>query len=322
MATLGPSLALDGSPSEPGDSGSSGSDAPPATCSLPADAAARWIAFDSDRVAYNRDIYLARADGSDLVRLTTEASTEKDPAFSHDAKSLAFASDRTGSMQIHVMDLSTRQVTQLTSVLPGVDGGTVSGGADQPSWSQDDRQIVFHDGASVYIMAADGTGARILATGLDAFNAYKYPSLSRDGTEVLVDRNNEIDAIKVDGTGTRYVVQNWTTTEETPALSPDGVNVAFAVGCSPGEQLAVTPFAGYAADPCKTAQITPASAGTRARRPAWGPAGVVAFERSSGGQAPFAIAISTAPGSQPCDLIGGAADNRDPSWAPAGFTAK
>jgi hypothetical protein len=164
-----------------------------------------------------------------------------------------------------------------------------------------------------------------VGTGLDTFNAYKYPSLSADGTEVLFDRNNEIDAIKVDGTAKRYVVQNWTTTEETPALSPDGTNAAYAVVCYTVEQIAVTPFAGYAPDPCKTEFVTPVSAGA-SRRPAWGPAGVIAFERAlsssadgGGSIGTTAIAISTAPGSDPCDIVGAPGNNRNPSWAPAGF---
>jgi hypothetical protein len=50
-------------------------------CSLPPEAAGRWIAFDSNFGGDNRDIYLVRADGSVLGRLTTDPSAEKEPAF-------------------------------------------------------------------------------------------------------------------------------------------------------------------------------------------------------------------------------------------------
>ena len=56
------------------DSGGGARDTAPPVCALPAEAGARWIAFDSDRAVGNRDIYLTRADGSELVRLTTEPS--------------------------------------------------------------------------------------------------------------------------------------------------------------------------------------------------------------------------------------------------------
>jgi Tol biopolymer transport system component len=281
---------------------------------LPAEAAARWIAFDADRVPYNRDIYAVRADGSQIVRLTSDPTSEVDPAFSNDRATLAFASDRSGTVQIYAMDLATQAVRQLT---------TLPDGADEPSWSRDDKQIVFHSGASVYLMNADGSNPRIVGTGLGDFNAYKYPSFSADGTQVVFDRNNEIDALSTDGSGFRYVVQNWTTTEETPAVSPDGVNVAFGVECSSDEQIEVTSFAGYLADPCKGEFVTPTASGA-ARRPAWGPAAVIAFEHAmsaslDGGFPASAIAVSAAPGSAPCDLVAGPGDSRNPSWAPAGF---
>jgi Tol biopolymer transport system component len=213
------------------------------------------------------------------------------------------------------MDLRGGAIRQLTS-LPA--------GADQPNWSHDDAQIVFHSGASVYLMAADGSNPTVVGVGLDDFNAYKYPSLSLDGTEVLFDRNNEIDARKIDQSGQRYVVQNWTTTEETPALSPDGVNVAYAVFCATVEQISVTAFAGYASDPCRPERITPAESGA-ARRPSWGPVGVIAFERGSpppgliDGVGTASIALSTGPGATPCNVVDGPGDSRNPSWAPAGF---
>jgi TolB protein len=282
---------------------------------LPAEAAARWIAFDADRVAYNRDIYLVRADGSQIVRLTSDPTTEADPAISNDGTTLAFASDRSGTMQIYAMNLATKTIQQLTSL---------AAGADQPSWSRDDSQIAFHSAASVYLMNADGSNARILATGVDSnLNAYQYPSFSADGKQLLFDRGNEIDAQNLDGTGFRYVVQNWTATEETPALSPDGVNVAFGVSCSAAEQIAVTPFASYLSNPCNGEFVTVSSDGA-ARRPAWGPAGVIAFEfgmraTNDGVASPAAISFSFTPGTMRCDLVTGPGDSRNPNWAPAGF---
>jgi Tol biopolymer transport system component len=274
--------------------------------------AARWLAFDSDRGTLNRDIYLVRDDGAQLTRLTTEPSFEKDPAFSHDGKILAFASDRSGTMQIYAMDLAKGGVTQLTSL---------DAGADQPSWSGDDSQIVFHSGPSVYVMAADGRNPGVLATGLDDFNAYKYPSFSLDEKEVIFSRSNEIDARNINAGTQRYVVPNWTTTEETPALSPDGRLVAFAVGCDLQEVISVAPFSGHSGDPCTAQRMTPLSAGS-ARRPSWATNTMMAFERSATSSSSLTttvISVSEAPGSAPRDIIGPPGDHRNPSWAPIGF---
>jgi Tol biopolymer transport system component len=282
---------------------SDGSDAGPA---------ARWLAFDSDHGTFNRDIYLVRDDGAQLTRLTTEPSVERDPAFSHDGKTLAFASDRSGTMQIYAMDLARGGVTQLTSLVAG---------ADQPSWSGDDSEIVFHSGPSVYIMPADGKNPGVLTTGLDDFNAYKYPSFSLDAQEVIFSRNNEIDARNISAGTQRFVVPNFTTTEETPAISPDGRLVAFAVGCDLQEVVSVAPFSGHTGDPCTAQRVTPLSAGS-ARRPSWATNTTMAFERSatsSNSLTTTVISVSDAPGSAPRDIVGPPGDHRDPNWAPVGF---
>lgn len=280
---------------------------------LPDGVAQRWLVFDSDRESYNRDLYLVKADGSGLVRLTSEPSSELDAAFAPDGQRLAFASDASGSMQIYVLELESGKRTQLTQL---------AAGADQPSWSADGKQIVFHSSASVFIMQADGSGQREVARGLDDFNAFKNPSLAADGSEVVFDRNNEIDAAHLDGSQQRYVVRNWTTTEETPAVSPDGHNVAYAVRCASEEQIAVVPFAGMAADPCQVTFATAPDIGA-ARNPAWGPDNLLAFERGiTENNVPqrTTIAITMGPGKPVCDVIGGPYQSHGPSWAPAGFS--
>jgi hypothetical protein len=137
----------------------------------------------------------------------------------------------------------------------------------------------------------------------------------------MFSRNNEIDALKISEGTLRYVVQNWTTTEETPALSPDGRLVAYAVGCDGLEVIAVTAFSGHALDPCGTLRVTPLSAGS-ARRPSWATNDTIAFERSATNSAQLTtavISITQAPGSVPHDIVGPPGDHRNPSWAPVGF---
>lgn len=247
-----------------------------AVCTLSDAVAARWIASDSDRDSYNRDIYFVRADGSQLVRVTADPSTEKDPAFSNDGASLAFASDRSGVMQIYTMNLTTHEEQQLTSL---------SAGADEPSWSPDDSQIVFHSGASIYIMNFDGSNPKIIATGPDAvYNMYKYPSVTPDGLHVLCDRGNEIDTMSLDGTGFRYVIGNTTQTIETPALSPDGVTIAFATASTIAEQIAVAPY-GDTTEAWVAQTVTPGASGST-RRPAWGPDNVFAMEHAAPASTP------------------------------------
>jgi dipeptidyl aminopeptidase/acylaminoacyl peptidase len=282
-----------------------------AACNLPAQAAATWLAFDSTGTAYNRDIYLVRGDGSGLVQLTTDPTTEKEAAFSNDGTRLTFTSDRSGTMQVYLMDLATKAVTQLTSL---------DAGADESTWSRDDTQIAFHSGAAVYVMNADGSGARPVLTSDVSFDPYEYPSFSADGTQLLFDRENELDIVKLDGSGFRYVVQNTTTLIETPAVSPDGLRVAFATYATSFEQVAVVPIS-TTSNAFTTTPVIPGYAGSF-RRPAWGPANVLAFERGTyafGGLTNAVISLSVAPGAPPCDVVASQGDNRNPNWAPVGF---
>lgn len=274
--------------------------------------AARWLAFDSDRGTFNRDIYLVRGDGAQLTRLMTDPTIEKEPAFSHNGKSLAFVSDRSGSMQIHVMDLASGETRQLTSL---------DGGADQPSWSNDDSRIVFHGGPSIYVMAADGSNQEALVSDIDQVRVRAYPVFSLDDKEVIFSRDFEIDARNIATRSTRFVVPNSMGLVETPALSPDGRTLAFGLDCGPVETIAVTPLSGLGGFSCEARRVTPLAAGD-SRRPSWATNELLAFERSAASDATLTsavISVTEGPDHQPRDLVGLPGDNRNPSWAPVGF---
>ena len=263
------------------------------------------IAFDSDRDDFNHDIYTIGVDGSELTRLTSEPSIEKEPAFSPDGKRISFTSSRTGTLQIHLLDLAMMQVTQLTD-LPA--------GADQSSFSHDGTLIAFHSDASVWVIHPDGTGLTMVATGLDNFNAYFWPHFSADDQELVFDRNNEIDATHLDGTGLRMIVQNWTTTIKAPAVSPNGQEVAYGVFCDTGMSVWTTPFSTNT-NPCKGRRVSPFG-DIDSQRPAWGPNNLIAYERFNRASNVGAIAvISRTPGSVPCLLTVDQADNRNPAWS-------
>jgi len=263
------------------------------------------IAFDSDRTDSNRDLYTVALDGSLLTRLTTEPSIEKEPAFSPDGNRLSFSSDRSGTFQIYLLDLASAQVTQVTDIPDG---------ADQSSFSHDGTWIAFHSDASVWVVHPDGTGATLVATGLDSFNAYFWPHFSADDTELVFDRNNEIDAIHLDGTGFRRIVENWTTTIKSPAVSPGGTDVAYTVFCAGALSVWTTPFL-TTTEPCMGLRVTPPGDLT-SQRPTWGPDDFIAYERVDSAANIGSIAvISRTTGSVPCLLTPDAADNRNPSWS-------
>jgi Tol biopolymer transport system component len=63
------------------------------------------IAFTSNRDG-NSEIYLMNPDGSDVVRLTDNPASDKEPAWSPDGSMIAFSSDRNGSFDIFVMGVA------------------------------------------------------------------------------------------------------------------------------------------------------------------------------------------------------------------------
>jgi dipeptidyl aminopeptidase/acylaminoacyl peptidase len=270
----------------------------------------RWIAFDSDRADFRRQLYRMHPDGSGATRLLSDAFLDKEPSFSPDGARLAFTSNRTGSSQIFLLDLASKVVTKVTNRPEG---------ADEPSYSHDGTRITFHSGGSVYVIGVDGTGERLVGTGLDDYNAYFWPHFSLDDSEVVFDRNNEIDAIGIESAAFRNIVGNTTTTIKTPAVSPDGNDVAYYAYCfeagTTSHSIWTTPFA-TSTEVCKGRRVTPPG-DLASERPAWGTTTLLAYERIDTKTNLGSIAIiSRAAGSQPCVLTPAGSDNRNPSWSP------
>jgi len=60
------------------------------------------------------DIYVMRADGTGVLRLTDNPSNNQDPAWSPDGARLAFDSNRDGDYELYVMNADGKEVTRLT----------------------------------------------------------------------------------------------------------------------------------------------------------------------------------------------------------------
>lgn len=73
----------------------------------------KLVLFES-AVDGNSDIYMVKTDGTDLQRLTTDESPDYMPGFSPDGKSIVFSSARSGAFYLYIMDLKTREITQIT----------------------------------------------------------------------------------------------------------------------------------------------------------------------------------------------------------------
>ena len=93
-------------------------------------------------------------------RLTDDASVERDPSWSPDGNSIAYTSDRGGTFQIWIQDLSNGNTTQLTT-----EGGSFA------SWSPDGNSIAYIDSerfdSSVKIVSLSSGLVETLRTGLN-----------------------------------------------------------------------------------------------------------------------------------------------------------
>lgn len=193
------------------------------------------------------DIFTARADGSDLKRLTDTPGYDAETTVSPDGRRLVFTSMRDGDLELYTMDPDGRHVRRLTHTL-GYDGGAF--------FSPDSRRICFRayrpktpeqiaeykrllrqslikpTTLELYVMNADGTGEQqVTHNGAANF----CPFFTPDGQRLIFSSNQgdprgrefDLYLIRLDGTGQERV----TTAPEFdgfPMFSPDGKKLAWA----------------------------------------------------------------------------------------------
>jgi eukaryotic-like serine/threonine-protein kinase len=142
---------------------------------------------------------------------------------------IAFVSDRGGTMQIYILAVEGAVEPSLLAEIPG--------GACQPAWSPDGRQIVFvspcaaqdetYPDSSLHLINADGSGWMPLSVG--AVGNYD-PVWSPDGTQIAFTTLREglpqnylysvaDQTVKSISSGLSHDFQ--------PAWSPDGTQIAF-----------------------------------------------------------------------------------------------
>jgi len=119
------------------------------------------------------------ANGGEARKLLDEAAFQLEPAWSPDAKQIAFISDKKGTRELRVMDVASRQTRTLASI-PG------SSWLLFPSWSSDSKSVIVQrtDGiADPYrlLRVSTGGGQPVeLASTRNSWTA--RPQLSSDGS--------------------------------------------------------------------------------------------------------------------------------------------
>ena len=180
------------------------------------------IAFCSSRNG-SLDIYTMQADGSNLVQLTHNPSSEWSLDWSPDGRRIAFCSDRDGNDEIYVMEADGSNVVRLTH----------NNFSDcDPAWSPDGRWIAFFSerdqDEEIYVMEADGSNL-VQLTHNSTHD--RSPDWSPDGSRIAFSSNRdgdeEIYVMEADGSDLVQLTDN-TAMDRWPDWSPDGSRIAFS----------------------------------------------------------------------------------------------
>jgi TolB protein len=184
---------------------------------------------DSRRLAYvsfegnASSIFVQTLRTGNRIQVSNRPGINGSPAFSPDGRKLVLTlGGADGNLDIHVMDLATRNVKRLTTNR-AID--------TEGSWSPDGRQIYFTSdrsgGPQVYRIGADGgTPERVTFEG--SYNA--RPRLSPDGKKlatVHLDRGNfRIAVMELDRRGT--LVLSTGQQDESPSFAPNSDTLIYA----------------------------------------------------------------------------------------------
>jgi hypothetical protein len=239
-----------------------------------------YVLYDVNATGMSRDIFLKSVDGQCNHAVVGTDAQEKQPSVSSDGCWLAYASDATGTYQIHVMELATGAVSVMTDL---------AGGATYPSWSPDSSQIVFMTGdgetnaavrGDVMLLDVATRQTRLLYAGTNGICCVGYRSpVFASSDLVLVANGVSLLAVHV-ADATWYDVVPFTPrlpNPQDPAPSPDGKLVVFSDYCGGQLQLYVARVDGSTGDTCSAAlPLAKHTAGLVS--PSWGPDGLVVAE--------------------------------------------
>ena len=148
-----------------------------------------WIVFSSDRSG-DAELYVMRANGSDVTRLTHKSGYDGGPFFSPDGKGLVYRSDRQGNdlLQVFVADVvrdRSGRITGLKRERQLTRDDNVNWG---PYWHPNGRHIIYatsvhgHQNYELYLMRADGS-RKMRITFTEGFDG--LPVFSADGKYLM-----------------------------------------------------------------------------------------------------------------------------------------
>lgn len=192
------------------------------------------------------DIFVAKADGTELKRVTSADGYDAEATVNAKTKKIVYTSMASGDLDLWTMNLDGSAKKQITHNY-GYDGGAVFSRdgkkivwrANHPATPADKRKYadLLHDNLTspmkmeLFVADADGGNARQITS----FNCASFaPTFTPDGKQILFSSNKhacdsgkfELYLINADGTGLRQVT-NYGGFTSFPEFSPDGKKIVF-----------------------------------------------------------------------------------------------
>lgn len=224
---------------------------------------------------------------------------------------IVFATEFSHPSQIFTMRANGTSLQQLTHVASG-------GGAKNPEFSPDGREIAYVRDGHVWVMNSDGS-AKTQLTNAGDFRDHD-PSWSLDGTQLVFSHCDhsfgfsaycDIDVVNIDGGGlTTILDDNWVNSQ--PSYSPDGTQIAFS-GTRGGFVCAVWVMD---ADGSNAIRLTDPS--MQANHPEWSPDGSKILFSTHCELPNSAVYVMNADGSGQTKLTPAGHDWINPQFSPDG----
>lgn len=214
------------------------------------------LAFVSDIGAFNQDIWIMNADGSNPVRVTQQTAWQFGPTWSPGGTQLAFTRQVPGvvmSLQFDIIVINTDGTGELNITNSDFD-------EFDPAWSPDGGKIAFagvrfeqatdpitgdpYTAAQweIVTVSPDGSAERILSAGergtprFQSLEEDRAPAWSPDGSKLVFMSQNvdpccppwQIWAVNRDGSGISLLSDNPDVYDMGPSYSPDGTQIIFS----------------------------------------------------------------------------------------------